>query len=412
MRKVDIIIPTWNNQEFLDPCILSIARTGALDSFARLLIVNNGKQDLSGFKGREDIVVLDAGKNLGWEGGLKLGLENSSSPFVVFQNDDTFVPTSSGRFYQRLMSNFVNDNVAAVGPITTCAAGPQSIYHPRTPRVPTEVAYLIFFTVMVRRADLDAVGGIDDTLPGGDDIDMSMRLRNAGKNILIDPGAFLIHHGFKSGTRLRGDHTTKGGWNSPEMTDRTNQYLIRKHGFNAFLKTMQGLSYTPPDGTEVDMEANVVRSFVNGDKDIVELGCGGRKTVERAVGVDRVPIGEKIPFLSNTTSVADVNADVQNELPFESNSQDVVIARHIFEHCLDSVETAKNWNRIIRTGGKLIVAVPDERVTRGIPLNPEHVHAFSPESLKNLLEACGFREIKSQSCGNGVSFVGAYEKVN
>lgn len=411
MRQIDIIIPTWNNAEFLDPCVISIAKTGVLDSLARLIIVNNGKQDLSGFAGREDILVLDPGKNLGWEGGLKFGLEKSDAPFVVFQNDDTFLPISSGRFYHRLLTNFSNDDVAAVGPATTVAAGLQSIFHPQAPRLQTEVSYVIFFTVMIRRSDLDAIGGVDDALPGGDDIDMSIRFRKAGKHVVIDPGAFIIHHGFKTGTRVRGNHETKGGWNSPEMTDRTNQYLIRKHGFKEFIKTMQGLSYGP-SGEFRDLEADVVRNFVDGDKNVVELGCGGRKTVEHAIGVDRVPVGDQIPFLPNTQSIADVQADVQNELPFADNSQDVVIARHIFEHCLDSVGTARRWNRIIRPGGKLILAVPDERVTRGIPLNPEHVHAFNPESLKNILEACGFREIQSQPCGNGVSFVGAYEKVN
>jgi hypothetical protein len=60
----------------------------------------------------------------------------------------------------------------------------------------------------------------------------------------------------------------------------------------------------------------------------------------------------------------------------------------------------------------MIIAVPDERVTHSIPLNPEHCHAFSPESLKNLMEACGLIEEKSESSNNGVSFVGCYRRLN
>lgn len=412
MRPIDIIVPTWNNPEFLNPCVQSILSSGVLNDFARLIIVNNGKQDIKAFVGNHpQITVLEPGENLGWEGGLKLGLEHGAAPFVVFQNDDTFIPASSVRFYHRLLRHFDNDNVAAVGPATTVAAGLQSIYHPVHPRTPTEVSFLIFFTVMVRRSHLDEVGGIDTTLPGGDDFDLSMRFRAAGKHLVIDPQAFLIHHGFKTGTRVRGDHNMKGGWNSVEMTERTNHALIRKHGFRPFIKTLSGLRYDN-QVEPVDKEADVVRQFVNGDPNVVELGCGGRKTVDRAVGVDRVPRGAPIPNLAGTVSVADVVADVERELPFDAASQDVVIARHILEHCLDSVGTVRAWGRIIRPGGKLVVAVPDERVTSGIPLNPEHVHAFSPESLKSLLEACGFREIKSESCENGTSFVGAFEKVN
>lgn len=411
MRPLDIIIPTWNNPEYLNPCVRSIAQTGVLNDLARLIIVNNGKQDMADFKNHPQIVVLEPGENLGWEGGLKAGLAISSSPFVVFQNDDTFLPGVSAHFYQRLLSRFIYPEMAAVGPSTTVAAGRHSIYNPTVPQVLTEVSFLIFFTVMVRRAHLDAVGGIDDALPGGDDLDLSMRFRAAGYSVAIDPSSFIIHHGFKTGERVRGNPETKGGWNSPEMGERTNHALIRKHGFRPFIKTLTGLSYAPHQaGT--DTEGELVRSFVNGATNVVELGCGGQKTVEKSTGVDRVPNGEPIPNLPGVKSTADVVADVSGVLPFDDNSQDVVIARHILEHCLDSVGTIKSWKRILKPGGKLLIAVPDERVAKGIPLNPEHVHAFSPESLRSLLDACGFREIKSDYSGNGVSFVGAYERVN
>ena len=76
------------------------------------------------------------------------------------------------------------------------------------------------------------------------------------------------------------------------------------------------------------------------------------------------------------------------------------------------IDIINNWKKYIRLGGKLIIAVPDERVTHGIPLNPEHAHAFNQESLKSLLENCGFGEIESKQCGNGTSFVGCYKRLN
>lgn len=411
MKPITIIIPTWNNEIYLNPCVTSIISTGALGSLADLIIVNNGKQDIERHFGNNPAIrILNPGKNLGWEGGLELGIKESTSPFVVFQNDDTFLPPSGVNFYQRLLTSFQNDNVAAVGPATTCAWGMQSIYHPTCPRRITEASFLIFFTVMVRRSHYDEVGGIDTQLPGGDDFDLSIRFRKAGKHILIDPGAFIIHHGFKTGERIKGDQATPGGWNSQDMTDRTNKYLISKHGFKDWWKAVSGLTY-PPDAPSVDLEGNLVRSMVNGDELVLELGCGPLKTVERALGVDRVPKGEVIPHLEGKVSVADIAADVQNELPVQ-DPQDVVIARHILEHCIDPVGTVKNWRKVLRVGGKLIVAVPDEKITSSIPLNPEHCHCFTRESMKNLMEACGFKEVKSESANNGVSFVGCYERLN
>ena len=411
-KLLDIIVPTFNNEEYLNPCVVSIVKTGILSDLANLIIINNGKQDIERHFGRHpSIKIINSDKNLGWEGGLELGLKNSSAPYVVFQNDDTYLPPSSTLFYQRLLTSFQNEDVAAVGPATTCAAGLQSIYNPYCPRVRTEVSYLIFFTVMVSRKHLESVGGVDTTLPGGDDFDLSMRFRKAGLHLILDPSAFIIHHGFKTGTRVKGTHEMKGGWNSIEMTDRTNQHLIRKHGFRDFFKTLTGLNYSNQE-VPIDKEGELVKSYINSHRNVVELGCGGKKTVDFAIGVDRVKKGLPIPQLPGVFSVADIVSDVQEDLPFEKESQDAIVARHILEHCLDTVQVVKKWKDVLRVGGRLIVAVPDERVTSGIPLNPEHVHAFTPSSLKSIFEMCGLKEIESQSSNNGTSFVACYERLN
>lgn len=409
-KTLDILIPSWNNAQFLIPCVTSILKTGELRGLARLIIVNNGKQPVKEqFHGVDGITVIDAPSNLGWEGGLKLGLEHSDAPFVCFQNDDTLVPRSSAKLYQQLLVPFIDPTVGATGPVTTCAGNIQSIFHPATPNTMQDASFLIFFCAVVRRSYLDAVGGIDDTLPGGDDLDLSLRLTKAGKRLVVVPDAFLIHHGFKTGERVNGGPGKPGGWNSQEMTDRTNNHLIKKHGFKSFFLMVSGQVAKQEGVSFGDVEGDMVRTYIQGDH-ILELGCGPKKTVPNAIGVDRVGPGEIIPFVPGE-SKADVNADVQEPLPFPEQSQDTVVARHILEHCLDPIRTLKNWNRVIKTGGRLVIAVPDEGVTRGIPLNPEHVHAFNKESLKSLTEVCGFKELEAKHTGNWVSFVGCYEKV-
>lgn len=405
---ITIIIPTWNNPQYLTPCIESIRATGVLGGLCKLLIVNNGKQPIAEqTKGWPNTEVLEPGENLGWERGLELGMKHSTSPFVVFQNDDTHIPHANQHFYYTLLKTFNDDNVAAVGPATTVASGWHSIFQRYPLQIGCEVSFLIFFTVMIRRSHYDLVGGIDTACPGGDDFDLSIRLRKAGKKLVVNPNAFLIHHGFKSGERLRGGADTVGGWNSKEMTDRTNQYLINKHGFKTFMQTRRGLELVsePP----IDSEGNMVRSFAK-KGEILELGCGGSKTVSASVGIDRVPKGELIPHVAKI-SVADIVADVTGHLPVPDNSCDVVIARHILEHCVDSVKTIREWARPLRIGGQMIIAVPNEKVCRGIPMNPEHLHGFTPESLKSLMEVCGFKQLDVADPQNGISFVGSYEKI-
>lgn len=406
---VSVIIPTWNNPEFLNPCIDSIYQSGALFGLCELVIVNNGSQPIKEYvKDWPNTRVLEPGKNLGWENGLQYGIDRTDSEYICFQNDDTIIPKATQNFYSQLLWPFNNKNVAAVGPATTIAAGMHSIYRKYPVRTLIEVPYLIFFTVMVRREDLLAAGGIDTSCPGGDDIDLSMRFRKMGKILLLNPDAFIIHHAFKTGERVNGGRDKVGGWNSKEMTDRTNQWLIQKHGFKAYMETMRGFDYQNKELP--DIEGQIVAQHVVGPK-IVELGCGYTKTVPQAIGVDIVEKGKPCNHLNGPVSVADIVADVTQPLPFADESVDTLIARHILEHCVDSVSVLKNWNRVIQMHGRMIIAVPDQRLRSTIPLNPEHVHAFTPASLRTLMACCGFKEVEIYDPQNGISFVGVFEKV-
>ena len=98
----------------------------------------------------------------------------------------------------------------------------------------TAIPYLIGFCLLVRRSALDEVGGIDSTLPGGDDIDLSIRLRQAGYTLVCDRHSFVYHYGYRTGERVHGDRTVPGGWNSPQMIQATANALIAKHGETAF----------------------------------------------------------------------------------------------------------------------------------------------------------------------------------
>lgn len=404
-----IIIPTWNLPEYFTPCVDSIAKTGVLDGLCELIVVNNGIQDMNFLKEWPNTKVLTPGKNLGWEGGLELGLKHAQGEFICFQNDDTLIPKATHDFYSQLLWPFQDENVAAVGPTTTIAAGWHSVFNKNYPRILTEVTFLIFFTAMVRRSYLEAAGGIDTSAPGGDDLDLSMRFRKMGKSVVINPDAFIIHHAFKTGERVKGTPDKPFGWNSKEMSDRTNRWLIQKHGFKMFMETLRGFSYGTIESP--DSEGDAVRGFVRGPK-IVELACGFRKTVPQAIGVDWCGEGQMPTNLhEGKTSVADVQADVSKPLPAQLKDADTVIVRHFLEHSVDIIETLKNWNAIIKMKGRLIIAVPNQEKRNTIPINPEHVHAFTPNSLKKLAEVCGFKQLETLDPGNGISFVTCFEKV-
>lgn len=397
--SLDLIMPTWNNPQYLYPAVNALLRTPFT---GKLIVVNNGDRE-SVTLDEASVEVVHAGRNLGWEGGLKRGLERSDSEFVGFINDDTLIPPSSFHWARMLLDPFRDSRVAAVGPSSNVVMGVQNIFIPNLGPHQVDVPYLIGFFVIVRRSALDEVGGIDDTLPGGDDIDLSIRFRKAGYRLVARRDVFVFHHGFKTGERVHGNY-----WNSADMLERTDHALIRKHGLGAYWETINSGQYALSSASPHDIEGQTISDWVTGET-VLELGCGNKKTVEHAIGVDLVGAGAQA--YTGQTSVAQVVADVFTALPFADESADTIIARHIMEHAIDPVTVLDNWKRVLKPGGRLIVAAPNEELGPGIAMDLTHKHAWTPDSFRTLAERCGYQQVAyTPDSGNRISFVTVLEK--
>ena len=418
---VNIIIPTYNNNNQLSQCVNSMLNTYTIWPF-KIIIVNNGDKNSSlkvPDRFIDKIKLVEPDGNLGWTGGIKEGLKHCDGDIVLFANDDIFIPPSSANWLHsmvRILQN--NRNLAAVGPSTNCAMGLQNIWSDTT-SMRQYSSFLIGFCMLVDRNKLDEVGGIDLNFPTGDDIDLSIRFRNNGYLLCVDKSTFVYHHGFQTGNRIHGDHTVANGWNSPQMTKKTDMMLIKKHGFLKWWHTMVKPSDEELEETEkkaltnVDSEGDVVRSYVNGDSpdSILEIGCGPQLTIEGSIGLDMIENGScnpHVPGESKASITHDFNID--DKMPISDNKYSTIIARHIIEHCIDPIKTLRDIHRILIHKGKLIVSLPDERIGSTIVMNPEHLHAYTPNSFVSMAEMTGF-EVKNISEGyNGVSFTVLMEK--
>lgn len=410
-ENISIIIPTFNNFQYLQPCLTSLIRHRPSENPYHIYVINNGHPNSCDWINSPYITVINAGENLGWEGGLKLGLQQSDSEFIVFLNDDTFIPTYSRLWLNHAIQHFRNPEVGAVGPSSNVVMGKQSIFSMEKYEI-FRAKFLIGFCFIVRRSALMEVGGVDDSLPGGDDLDMSIRLRDAGYYLLVDKNLFVYHHGFKTGERVHGGSDKSFGWNSYEFKERTDTALIKKHGFAKWCDVMSGIyeyEAEPEPFHWEDREGEVIRSYIEGVT--LDLGCGGNKTREDVTGVDFIPKGEPIGTLSHgTVSQADVTADVSKYLPFEDEHADTVIARHILEHTQDPIHALGEWTRVLKKGGRMIVAVPNQDMINSIPMNPEHVHSWNPQAMASLFRVVGLEVIEQLDPQNAVSFITIGEK--
>ena len=318
------------------------------------------------------------------------------------------VPTASRLWLNVLLQHFRNPKVAAVGPSSNIVMGFQNIFVD-VPFQLFESKFLIGFCVLMRRSAFEAIGGMDLALPGGDDFDWSIRLRDAGYKILVDRSVFIYHHGFKTGERVYGNPNSPNGWNSYDKTEKINFALIKKHGLKKWFEAMKGAQELPETKYAKaweDSEGEVIRGMIlPTDKAILDLGCGGNKTVKRAVGIDFVPKGERISTLDgDPISDADIVADISRDLPVADGSQDIIIVRHVLEHMVDQVAVLLEWVKKLKKGGRLILAVPNEEWHQTIPMNIEHVHAFTPSSTLTLLTAIGL-DTKIHDSKNSISFI-------
>ncbi len=374
-NTVDIIIPTFNNFDQLGQCVRSVLRTTNFHP-CRIIVVNNSKVDLTPYVPQHSsITITTPGENLGWTGGLAHGLRLSSSKYVMFLNDDTYIPRSSVSWLRDMVMSLESRSIiGAIGPSSNCVSGVQNIWYEDDSDL-VEVPFLIGFCKLVRRSALDEIGGIDLNWEHGDDFDISIRLRKKGYALVCRRDVFVFHHGFQTGTKVHGEAGTAGGWNSPKQIERTNTHIIKEHGFLAFWETVTGRNDQILVGETADAEGEFLRSFVNGHSpdDILDIGCGDNVTVIGSFGVDRKLDG----------------SDLNNGLDAKGKRFKLIIARHILEHLRDPQERIQEWLNALEHKGELFIVCPNEETCYTIGLDPTHIHGFTKSFLKFIIESQG-----------------------
>ena len=89
------------------------------------------------------------------------------------------------------------------------------------------------------------------------------------------------------------------------------------------------------------------------------------------------------------------------EIPFEDSSFDIVFCSHVIEHIFDTDKALKEFCRVLRKGGKLIIMTENlnslkERMlflfgrTPTVMADPSHVKFFNPKSMKAALTNATF----------------------
>jgi SAM-dependent methyltransferase len=122
---------------------------------------------------------------------------------------------------------------------------------------------------------------------------------------------------------------------------------------------------------------------------VLDIGCGAHKVVPDAIGIDGRSI-ECVGMLKNGLS------------KFEENMYgiaDTVFSSHVLEHMEDDYETLKEWTRLLKPGGKLILYLPDGDYYDN-STNSEHIRDYNFKTFMMFF--------RRAFCGEGKNFKGEF----
>jgi SAM-dependent methyltransferase len=151
--------------------------------------------------------------------------------------------------------------------------------------------------------------------------------------------------------------------------------------------------------------AEPLRRVVGGPgRRVLDLGCRyGSLTRTYAPGNDVVGVDVDREALAEVAKlgIETVWADVEEGLPFEHGSFDVVVAGELLEHLREPSQLVAEVARVLRPGGTFAGSVPNGfrlknrlRFLIGRPPepNPTHLHLFRPQDVASLV--VGFEELR------------------
>ena len=107
--EISVIIPTYNREKYLGRCMRSLLTQSIGKDNFEIIVIDDGSIDdtkkiLNAFK--EDIKILDNGKNLGLPASLNRGIKECSGKYVVRVDSDDYV----NKDFLKILHLFISNN--------------------------------------------------------------------------------------------------------------------------------------------------------------------------------------------------------------------------------------------------------------------------------------------------------------
>jgi GT2 family glycosyltransferase len=212
---LSIVIVSFNARADLARCLESLEAAPPAVTH-EIVVVDNGSTDGSADAARRwpDIRVIALASNVGFAKGNNAGIHATTGDAILLLNSDTVVPRGA---LDQLIAELERDpGVAVVGPRLVDANGHAELSFGRmigpfnelrqkrrarnrgeVERLTRQRHYPDWVSgacLLVRRADADAVGGLDERFfMYTEDVDFCAAIRARGRRILFTPAVEIVH---------------------------------------------------------------------------------------------------------------------------------------------------------------------------------------------------------------------------
>jgi GT2 family glycosyltransferase len=227
-----IIIVTYNSSTEIGACLDSLV--GHTAPFpTTITVVDNASRDGTAQLVRErwpSVQVIESPDNAGFSRGNNMGIRATSSDFVLLMNPDTVAPPGAIQTLVRGLAGHPDAAIAGarllsdggfpelswgdpIGPWNELKRKTFSLLYERRirrivkkvdrlSRQAREVAWVSGACMVIRRADLEAVGLLDERyFMYTEDVDLCVAMAKRGRAVLYVAGAEVLHHRGRSAGR-------------------------------------------------------------------------------------------------------------------------------------------------------------------------------------------------------------------